>query len=111
HLREGVLASRAPDGRADMRRFGEAAFSVTYPLFYIQGLPGGLLFFISEAYGLTGANAYFPGTAEAGATAIGTAFRAVRRGEVELALAGGFDGAISWWNMTRVDAIEILTDR
>jgi 3-oxoacyl-[acyl-carrier-protein] synthase II len=49
--------------------------------------------------------------AEAGAVAIGRAYRSVRRGEADMTIAGGFDDAISWWTMTKFDAFGILTDR
>jgi 3-oxoacyl-[acyl-carrier-protein] synthase II len=105
------IAARGDDGRVDIRRFGEAAPSVVPPLFYIEGLQGASLFYISEGLGLKGANTYFAGTAEAGLTAIGRAYRAVRRGEADVALAGGGDVPVGWWNMSRVDSLGILTGR
>ena len=111
HLREACLAARATDGTVDVVRFGTVAIDSVYPLFYVEGLPGACLFFISEAYGMTGANAYFAGTAEAGMHAIGAGFRAVRRGEADVALVGGFDEAVTWWNLTKLDAMGILSDR
>jgi 3-oxoacyl-[acyl-carrier-protein] synthase II len=111
HLKEACLATRGADGRVDEARFGSIATDSVYPLFYVEGLPGATLFFISEAYGMKGPNAYFAGTAEAGLTAIGAAFRAVRRGQADVALAGGFDDAVNWWNFTKLDAIGILSDQ
>lgn len=109
HLLEATLVARREDGTADIRKLGESAASSFYPLFYVEGLQAASLFYISQEYGLKGANAYFAGTAEAGATAIGRAYRAIRRGEAEVALAGGFDDAISWWNMTKFDGLGLLT--
>jgi len=57
HLGEALVAARSPEGVADMVRFGEAARTSINPLFYVQGLPGSSLFFISEAFGMMGANA------------------------------------------------------
>ena len=111
HLLEATLVARQEDGTADIRKLGESASSSFYPLFYVEGLQAASLFYISQEYGLKGANAYFAGTAEAGATAIGRAYRAIRRGEAEVALAGGFDDASSWWNMTKFDGLGILTTR
>lgn len=111
HLLEASLTARNADGTVDMRRFGESAQRTAYPLFFVQGLQGASIFYISQAFGLKGANTYFSGTAEAGAVAIGTAFRAVRRGEAELAIAGGFDDAVSWWSMTKMDSMEYMTAR
>lgn len=110
-LLDGALASRREDGTADYRKLGEEMQSAFYPLFFVEGLQAASLFYISEKYGLKGANTYFAGTADAGATAIGRAYRAVRRGEADVALAGGFDDAVSWWTMTKFDSLGVLTDR
>jgi len=107
----GALVARTDDGTADYQRLGERASSTLSPLFYVQGLQAAALFYISAAYGILGANAYFAGTAESGATAVGRAIRAVRRGESDLALAGGFDDAASWWSMSEMDGLGVLTSR
>jgi 3-oxoacyl-[acyl-carrier-protein] synthase II len=104
-----TLAARGADGRVDLREFGVAARSSVHPLFYVQGLQAASLFYISRAHGLKGANTYFAGGAESGATAIGRAFRAVRRGEADVAVAGGFDDAVTWWNMSKLDATGMLS--
>jgi 3-oxoacyl-[acyl-carrier-protein] synthase II len=111
HMLDAVLASRAEDGSADIRKFGAAAPTNVYPLFFIEGLPAAPLFYISDAYGLKGANTYFSGTADAGATAIGKGYRAVRRGEADIVIAGAFDDATSWWNLTKFDGLGVLTGR
>jgi 3-oxoacyl-[acyl-carrier-protein] synthase II len=112
HLSEAVLMAVNEDGRADLERFGEAAQTAVYPLFYVEGLQHASLFYVSQAYGLRGISTYFSGTAESGAVAIGTAFRTVKRGEAEVVIAGGFDEPLSWWNMcNRFDSLGILTDR
>jgi 3-oxoacyl-[acyl-carrier-protein] synthase II len=111
HMLDAVLASRAEDGSADIRKFGAAAPTSVYPLFFIEGLPAAPLFYISDAYGLKGANTYFSGTADAGATAIGRGYRAVRRGEADIMVTGGFDDATSWWNLTKFDGLGVLTGR
>jgi 3-oxoacyl-[acyl-carrier-protein] synthase II len=111
HLLEATLVGRNPDGSVDMRRLGEQATSAFYPLFYVEGLQAASLFFISQAFDLKGANTYFAGTAETGAVAVGRAYRAIRRGEVDVAIAGGFDDAVSWWSMTKFDALGVMTDR
>jgi 3-oxoacyl-[acyl-carrier-protein] synthase II len=104
-----VLAARAADGTADHRALGEKASSLVSPLFYVEGLQPAAVFYLSQAFGFLGANAYFAGTAESGATAVGRAMRAVRRGEVDVALAGGFDEAASWWSMSEMDGLGVLT--
>ncbi|MGW4125687.1 beta-ketoacyl-[acyl-carrier-protein] synthase family protein [Nocardia sp. NPDC004711] len=108
---DAVLLARNPDGTADLARMGTEGAAAFYPLFYVEGLQAAALFYISQAHGLRGTNTYFAGTAEAGATAIGRAFRAVRRGEAAVAVAGGFDDPTSWWSMTKLDPAEVLSTR
>ena len=111
HMLDAVLASRAEDGTADIRKFGEVAPTSVYPLFFIEGLPAAPLFYISDAFALKGANTYFSGTADAGSTAIGRGYRAVKRGEADIIIAGAFDDATSWWNLTKFDGLGVLTGR
>lgn len=111
HLLEGSLVARRPDGTADVRLLGEKATSAFYPLYYVEGLQSASLYYVSQLYGATGANAYFHGTADAGATAIGRAFRSIRSGESDVAIAGGFDDATSWWVMSKMDGLGVLSDR
>jgi 3-oxoacyl-[acyl-carrier-protein] synthase II len=110
-LLDGTLVARNEDGTTDIHRMGASASSAFAPLFYVEGLQAASLFYISQAFGLKGANTYFAGAAEVGAVAVGRAYRAVRRGEADVVIAGGFDDAISWWNMTKFDPLGILTQR
>lgn len=111
HVADAAIAARGVDGVVDVRRFGALAPDMVYPLFFVEGLPAASLFYISEAYGLKGANTFFAGTAEAGAVAFGTAFRAVRRGEIDVAVAGGFDDAVTWWSMSKLEALGVMSER
>lgn len=111
HLIDGALAVRGDDGRATERALGERMESSFYPLFYVEGLQAAALFHVSQRYGAMGANAYFHGTADAGATAVARAYRSVRRGESSVALCGGFDSGVSFWQMSKMDGLGVLTDR
>ena len=110
-VEEACLSVRNEDGTVNMLRFGEVAQSLVYPLFYVEGLQAASLFYISEAFNLKGANTYFAGTADAGATAIGRGYRAIRRGEADVVLAGGFDDAVNSWKLGGWDTLGILTPR
>jgi 3-oxoacyl-[acyl-carrier-protein] synthase II len=109
HFEEVAVAVRDEHGDVDMRRFGEDYASSVHPLFFIEGIQGASLFYISETYGMHGANTYFAGTAEAGLIAIGRGFRAVKRGEAEIALAGGGDAPVCWWNMAKIDSLGVTS--
>jgi 3-oxoacyl-[acyl-carrier-protein] synthase II len=111
YFAESSVAARDADGKADIRRFGELAYSSVHPLFYLEGIQGASLFYISEQWGLRGANTYFSGTAEAGLLAVARGYRAVRRGEAEVALCGASDAPIFWWHMAAWDSFGVLTTR
>lgn len=102
---------RAGDGTPDLRKLGESASSVIAPLFFVEGLQPAAAFHISEKFGIRGANAYFAGTADSGAMAIGRAMRTVRRGEADVIVAGGYDDASGWWAMSKMDGLGVLTTR
>lgn len=108
---DAALEARGEDGVVDAARFGEIAMRSVPPLFFLEGLQGATLHYLSEAFSLRGANTYFAGTAEAGMHAIGRGYRAVRRGEADVAIAGGGDAPVNWWNMSKIDGLGLTTRR
>jgi 3-oxoacyl-[acyl-carrier-protein] synthase II len=106
-----AIEARDGNGQVEMARFGELAFGGVPPLFFLEGLQGASLHYLSEAFSLRGANTYFAGTAEAGMHAVGRGYRAIRRGEADFALAGAGDAPVNWWNMGKIDSLGILTRR
>lgn len=111
YFSEASVAARGEDGKADMRRFGELAYGSVHPLFFIEGIQGASLFYVSEEFGLKGPNTYFSGTAEAGVFAISRGFRAVRRGEADVAVCGAADSPVFWWHMAAWDTTGFTTRR
>ncbi|MEP7104893.1 MAG: beta-ketoacyl synthase N-terminal-like domain-containing protein [Chloroflexota bacterium] len=65
---------------------------------------------LAEASGVTGPGGCFVGGAEAGAAAVAAAYRALGRGEVEVALAGGFDDPLAPYAMAKWDALGVLSE-
>ncbi|MFD0355074.1 beta-ketoacyl-[acyl-carrier-protein] synthase family protein [Streptomyces sp. NPDC127110] len=110
-LIKGLRTVRRPDGTADMKALGEKADTIMPPLFFVEGLQPGAVFHISQTFGIRGANAFFAGTADAGATAIARAVRAIQRGDADRIIAGGYEDATSWWSMTHMDRMGVLTTR
>ncbi len=111
YFAEASVGARNGAGTAELGRFGELAFKSVYPLFYLEGIQGASLFYISEQWGLRGANTYFAGTAESGLLAIARGYRAIRRGEADVALCGASDAPVFWWHMASWDTSEMLTRR
>jgi 3-oxoacyl-[acyl-carrier-protein] synthase II len=105
---ERIVSIRREDGTPDLRRLGQTASSVMPPLFYVEGLQPAASFHVSQKHGIRGANCFFAGTADSGAVAIGRAMRAIRRGEADLAVAGGYDDATNWWPMSKADGLGVL---
>ncbi len=88
------LATRALSRRGSAPRVESAALAAT-----------------ARTYGACGIAALIAGTEDASAMAICRAQRAIRRGEADCAIAGGFDDPITWWQMPRWDAVGVLTHR
>lgn len=110
-LIEELKVIRRADGSADLAHLGRDAGKIMPPLFFVEGLPAGAVFNISQTYGIRGASTFFAGYADAGASAIGRAMRTVRRGDADVVIAGGYDDATSWWSMTLLDRLGVLTTR
>ena len=107
-LLESIVSIRSEDGTPDLRKLGQTASSVMAPLFFVEGLQSAALYHVSQKFGIRGPNCYFAGTADSGAVAIGRAMRAIRRGEADLAIAGGYDDATNWWPMSKMDSLGML---
>ncbi|ROO51999.1 3-oxoacyl-[acyl-carrier-protein] synthase II [Micromonospora sp. Llam0] len=103
-----LSAIRAEGGTADLLKLGRTASSVLPPLFFVEGLQPAAVFHVSEKFGIRGPNCFFAGTADSGARAIGRAMRAIRRGEADRAIAGGYDDASGWWSMSKMDGLGVL---
>ncbi|MFF4490275.1 beta-ketoacyl-[acyl-carrier-protein] synthase family protein [Streptomyces sp. NPDC001544] len=110
-LIEEFKVIRRPDGKADLAHLGRHADVIMPPLFFVEGLQPGAVFNVSQTYGIRGSSTFFAGGADAGATAIGRAMRAVRRGDADVVIAGGYDDATDWWQMTLLDRLGVLTTR
>ena len=98
---DAVLLARDEDGSVDYEVMGTKGAADFYPLFYVEGLQAASLFYISKVLEMKGTNAYVSGAAEAGMSALGMGLRAIRRGEAEVVVVGGFDDATSWWNQSK----------
>ncbi|MFE6920995.1 beta-ketoacyl-[acyl-carrier-protein] synthase family protein [Nocardia sp. NPDC057663] len=107
-LIESIVRIRRPDGSLDMHRLGAEGASIMAPLFFVEGLQPAAVFHVSQKFGIRGPNSFYAGTADSGATAIGRAMRAIRRGEADLAVAGGYDDATNWWPMSKLDGVGVL---
>lgn len=87
------------DGNFEMARFARRGMKLLDPLFLVKALPNGGLGGISIQYQILGPNANITNGPLSGLQAVAAAAAAIRRGEVDLALAGGYD------SLVRVDSV------
>ncbi|WP_446226149.1 beta-ketoacyl-[acyl-carrier-protein] synthase family protein [Nocardia sp. IBHARD005] len=106
-----IAGLRTPDGELSLRSIGEGVSRFISPLMYVEALQPAGVFHVSQKFGMRGPNAFFAGTAESGITGIGRGMRAIRRGEADQVVAGGYDDAVTWWSMSKMDGLGVLSPR
>lgn len=86
---------RASEGGAfRLDRFGADGLALVPPMWLLKGLANNVLYFTSLRHDLQGMNNNIS-MGGAGATmAIGEAFRTIQEGQIDVALAGGYDSAL-----------------
>ncbi len=84
----------SPDRRFDPKRFA-AELDRVNPESIIRNNPSGAAAVISETYDLNGINATVTTACASATQALGTAYRAISRGEADLIVAGGADSMIN----------------
>ena len=84
----------ASDGTFRLNRFGAEGLPLVHPMWLLKGLANNVLYFVSLKYNAQGMNNNISMGGVAGTMAIGEAFEALRRGCVDVALAGAYDSAL-----------------
>lgn len=95
------------EGRFDLRLFVQRGMKVLDPLFLVRALPNSGLCGITIEHQVTGPNVNLANGSVSGLQAAAMAAAAVRRGDVEMALAGGFDSLLQIESMVE----HLLADR
>lgn len=83
------------DGEFKMARYAQRGLKLLDPLFLVKALPNGGLCGISILHQILGANTNITNGPVSGLQAVATAARAIRRGEVEVAITGGYDSQVT----------------
>lgn len=107
-LERAARRSLGPSGGFDVVAFGRDGIQEIYPLFPVELLNNATLCQIAMQYGIRGPNATFSPFGESGAQAIGEAFRLLRRGGAEVALAGGYSLQVNPSALARFSMMGIL---
>jgi 3-oxoacyl-[acyl-carrier-protein] synthase II len=83
------------NGEFDMARYAQRGLKVMDPLFLVKALPNGGLCGISILHQILGSNTNITNGALSGLQAVAAAAAAIRRGEVDVAVAGGYDSQVT----------------
>jgi 3-oxoacyl-(acyl-carrier-protein) synthase len=95
-LNEPILRSWVEDEKKfDSAKFGAEGVPIAYPLFLLKALPNNAFYYISLFYNIQGENDNIISSYTGGSQAIGDASRAIRRGDAEIIIAGGYDSLIT----------------
>ncbi|MFB3881400.1 MAG: beta-ketoacyl synthase [Armatimonadota bacterium] len=94
-LFDAVRASRTDRGEVSATLLGSHGLSLIPPLSMLLAVPNGGLFACSVLHSIHGPNTNFLSSGEAALAAIGEAYWAIREGEADWALAGGYDGGVN----------------
>ncbi|MGH9534006.1 MAG: beta-ketoacyl-[acyl-carrier-protein] synthase family protein [Terriglobales bacterium] len=87
-------ASRETDGPLDMAAFGAEGIATINPLWLLKSLANIVLYFVSMKLGAQGPNGNICMSGAGGVMAIGEAFRCLRRGAADIAVAGGYESLL-----------------
>lgn len=106
---EVVQASMSNEGYVDRRKFGVEAMKKINPLLFLEGLPNACVYYISKMYKLQGVNSNIVTSGTASSQAIGNAFRAIRHGDSDFIISGGFDYRINPINISYFSSLGLLS--
>jgi 3-oxoacyl-[acyl-carrier-protein] synthase II len=110
-LFDAVRASRDEHGEVSARLLGTEGLPLIPPLSMLTALSNGGLFASSVLHSITGLNTNFLSSGEAALAAIGEACWAIREGEADWALAGGYDGGVNRWVYADFHRLGMLSSR
>lgn len=93
-LLPALAAATGGGAPVDLRAFGAEGIPTINPLWLLKSLANIVLYFVSLKLGAQGPNANICMSGAGGAMAIGEAFRCVRSGRAEVAVAGGYESLL-----------------
>lgn len=105
---DAMDASRDADGRASIKAFGKTSMSAM-PMTLLVGLPNNVLCYGSMIFDAKGPNSNYTSTATAGHIALINGAKRVARGQLDVAVAGGFNAHTEPVNSRMYQALKVTT--
>lgn len=110
-LFDAMRVSRNEAGEMTSALLGKDGYGQIPPLTLLNGLPNGCLFATSVIHSTRGAGTNLLGSGEVSLLAVMTAYHALRRGDLDWALAGGHDSATDRWSYANFQRLGLLSRR
>lgn len=108
-IEEAFNEALTDEGVIDSALFGEHAGDTIPPLIILESIPNACINYISEEFKLKGPNTHFMTTGVSGTQAIGTAYNAIKNGDCNFSLAGGFDSLNDILSYATFNSVELMT--
>lgn len=93
----------------DPIRFGSIGIEKIYPLWLLKTLPNNVFCYISIYYNAQGVNDNVITSFTGGSQAIGDAFNAIKRGDADIMIAGGYDSLVMPNNIFSFHSLDMLS--
>jgi 3-oxoacyl-(acyl-carrier-protein) synthase len=101
---------RATDsGGFSLKTFGTEGLPLVHPMWLLKGLANNVLYFLSLKFNAQGMNNNISMGGVAATMAIGEAFQTIRRGYIDVAIAGGYDSALDLDRIEMFDSSGLVT--
>ncbi|MGR3179889.1 MAG: beta-ketoacyl-[acyl-carrier-protein] synthase family protein [Candidatus Anammoxibacter sp.] len=105
-----ITASWDEDGkRFDSIKFGSLGIDKLHPLWLLKTLPNNVFCYLSIYHNVQGVNDNVITSFTSGSQAIGDGFSAIKRGDADVIIAGGYDTLIMPNNFFCFDGLNMLT--
>ena len=104
----GIKSALDSDGRLDHQQFIEDGIKLIPPQTIVEGLPNACMYYIAHEYVLEGVNYNFLTLGSGATMALGESLRAMRRGEADMMLAGGYDSWVNWVYLAQLSNRKLL---
>ena len=104
-----IEASLDEAGEMDHQKFIDDGIKLIPPQTIVEGLPNACMYYIAHEYLLQGINYNFLALGSGGTMALGESLRAIRRGEADLMLAGGYDSWVNWVYLAQLSNQRLLS--
>jgi 3-oxoacyl-[acyl-carrier-protein] synthase II len=111
NLFPGIHAALNASGEIDHQKFIDDGIKLIPPQTIVEGLPNACMYYIAHEYVLEGVNYNFLALGSGATMALGESLHAIRRGEADLMLAGGYDSWVNWVYLAQLSNRKLLTQR